>query len=383
MEAQKNQCNIVLFFTRGQSLRKWDKSGMFPRETALYTRLVDRGIEVSFVTYGDRSDLSYSDWLPGINILCNRWRLPQSLYERWIPWLHRSELSRCTVIKTNQTDGADVALRAAKRWRKPLVARCGYLMSYSARRTYGPDSPELKRALDIEQLVYSSADVIVVTTQAMADDIIGRIDSARPRLTVIPNYVDTDLFAPEAGVEKDIDVVFVGRMSDEKNVDGLLKAVDVVGAGAVMIGDGDLRPGLEERFRHMADRVQWLGNIPNTDLPHYLNRAKVFAQPSFYEGHPKTVLEAMACGATVLGGDSPGIRESIRHGEDGWLCGTDSASIGNALTMLLGDADLRAKLGAKARQHILDTMSLDKVVETELQLHRSLTCCSRRTIRDA
>src|SRR5215211_5279138 len=59
---------------------------MFDREVALYQRLQERGVQVTFVTYGDSRDLKYTERLPGINILCNRWKkLSHPRYERWLP----------------------------------------------------------------------------------------------------------------------------------------------------------------------------------------------------------------------------------------------------------------------------------------------------------
>ena len=70
-----------------------------------------------------------------------------------------------------------------------------------------------------------------------------------------------------------------------------------------------------------------------------LTKSTIFVLPSFYEGHPKALLEAMSCGAPVLGADSPGIRELIRHGNTGYLCGTDLRSIRVALEELLSSPD--------------------------------------------
>ena len=92
---------LVLFFTRGVSLHTWDKIGMFEREVALYRQLQEYGVQVSFVTYGDAKDLSYANQIPGIRILCNRWRLPTRYYERWVTILHARHLLRADVYKTN------------------------------------------------------------------------------------------------------------------------------------------------------------------------------------------------------------------------------------------------------------------------------------------
>jgi glycosyltransferase involved in cell wall biosynthesis len=81
----------------------------------------------------------------------------------------------------------------------------------------------------------------------------------------------------------------------------------------------------------------------------------------------------MACGLPVIGGDSPGIRELIRHGENGWLCGTDAASIRQAIRTLLGDEALRRRLGQAARAFAVEHFSLDRVVELELEVLRQAT----------
>ena len=94
----------------------------------------------------------------------------------------------------------------------------------------------------------------------------------------------------------------------------------------------------------------------------------IFVLPSLYEGHPKTILEAMACGASVVGADSPGIRELIRHGKTGYLCGTDPQSIRVALEELLAHLTLRRELGSNARQYVVENYSLAKIGKMELTM---------------
>src|SRR5262245_33930696 len=131
---------LVLFFSRGVSLQSWDKAGMLEREVALYRRLQSSGVCVTFVTYGDYRDRDYAKRLPGITILCNRWNLNLKRYMQRVHLIHGLPLMRANVIKSNQMPGADLALRAAKFWRKPLVARCGYLYGLDTLRREGEDS---------------------------------------------------------------------------------------------------------------------------------------------------------------------------------------------------------------------------------------------------
>ena len=95
-------------------------------------------------------------------------------------------------------------------------------------------------------------------------------------------------------------------------------------------------------------------------------------QPSFYEGHPKTILEALASGLPVLGTKVSGIREIIQHGENGWLCETSVESIRNAIIRLMGDEELRRRLGLHGRECVLEKFSLDQAVESERKLYKEV-----------
>jgi glycosyltransferase involved in cell wall biosynthesis len=89
----------------------------------------------------------------------------------------------------------------------------------------------------------------------------------------------------------------------------------------------------------------------------------------------------MASGLPVVATDVPGIRELIRHGETGWLCGTDSAAIRAALVRVASDATLRAHLGAAARQQVVSEYSLDRIVNLELELLRSVVAEAKQRHR--
>lgn len=360
---------LILFFTRGVSLRTWDRVGNLEREVALYRQLQRRGVQVSFVTYGDRGDLAYRDRLPGIRILCNRWGLPLRRYERWLFWLHLPHLLRATVLKTNQTDGGDVALRVAHRLGKKLIARCGYLHSDFTARRHGQDSPEVQRARALEERLFTGADQVVVTTPAMRQTIVNRYGLSEDKVTVIPNYVDTDLFRPNPDVPpKPGRICFIGRLEEQKNLFALLEAVKGLDVELVLVGNGGLREGLEAKARAEHIPAQFLGALPHGALAEVLNGAQVFILPSLYEGHPKTLIEAMACGLPVIGTDVPGIRDLIVHRETGFLCGTSPAEIRQAIQEVLGDKALQERMGRKAREFVVEHFALDRIVSMEMAL---------------
>ncbi len=341
---------------------------MLEREIAIYKRLLRRGFEVSFVTYGNEADLAYSDKMDGIRVLCNQTGLSPEVYENALCSLHRDSLESCHVIKTNQIYGADLALSASQVFKKPLVARCGYMWSQNAAREHGPNSEAAIHAREVEEKVFRGASRVVVTTPAMRDDVVQRIPDAASKLAVIPNYVDTDVFRPYSEVRDETALIFVGRIAPEKNLSALLEAIQPLQVRLVLIGEGKIRPELQRRFASLNGRISWEGNVPNPELPGYLNRAGLFILPSFYEGHPKALIEAMACGLPVIGADSPGIRELIRHGETGYSCGCDPASIREAIQELLARPTMRARVGRNARQYVRENYSLDRIAELEVAL---------------
>ena len=101
-----------------------------------------------------------------------------------------------------------------------------------------------------------------------------------------------------------------------------------------------------------------------------MQKSDIFVLPSFYEGHPKALLEAMSSGLPCVGTNVRGIREEIKHGETGYLCGTESEEIAEGIADLLESEHLRTTLGAKARKHAVDNYSLDRVLTIELEVFR-------------
>ena len=360
---------LILFFTRGISLSTWDKIGMLEREVALYRRMHDYGIGVSFVTYGGAEDLRYAERIPGIPVLCNRWGLSQRFYARLLPLLYIPHLWRADIYKTNQTRGAETALRAAQFFRRPLVARCGYMWSQFIDKGKGAGSKMAQQVRTQEAQVFTSSARVVVTAEHMKHYVAEQYGIANNKVTVIPNYVLTDIFRPDLDIIcKPGRICFIGRLDAQKNLFALLGAISGLDVELEVIGDGPQRESLEVTAREEGVNACFLGNRPHMALPRHLNDAEIFVLPSLYEGHPKTLLEAMACGRPVIGADVPGIRELIHHRETGYLCGTSPAEIRVAIQDVRADKALQKKMGKNARQFVVEHFSLEKVLKMELSL---------------
>lgn len=365
---------LVVFFSRGMSLEQWHQAGILHRELAVYRRLSDVVDHLAVVTYGGAAELKWSSSLPGVEILSNKWGIAPNLYSLIAPWLHRRSLRSAAVFRTNQINGGWCAVVAKILFKKTLVVRCGFLWSDAVARLEAPRWRQAA-ARHIERFVLRSADRVVVAGEADAATISRRYGIERGAITVVPNFVDTSIFRPLREVMRESkQVVFVGRLEPEKNVEALLDALrGLPGFALTVVGDGSLRTALEEKARENGVTAEFVGRLPHSALPAILNRAGVFVLPSHYEANPKAIVEAMACGVPVIGTRVPGIRNVIRHRENGILCGTSAAEIRAALLDLVGDGALCERLSEAGRRDIRERYSLDVAVAQERALLASVS----------
>ena len=126
-----------------------------------------------------------------------------------------------------------------------------------------------------------------------------------------------------------------------------------------------LESELKNLTRALNAKISFKGRIPNDQIPEVLSHYKVFILPSLFEGNPKSLLEAMACGKAVIGTEVAGIKSIIQDGVTGLLCKTDENSISTAIQSLLTDPEQQRKLGAAAREQIVKTNSLQAFIANE------------------
>jgi len=367
------ESKLVLFFTQGVSLRTWSTIGMLDREVSLYRSLRPHMQNIAFVTYGNAEDLRYADILGDIKVVCNRYGLSQRWYASLLPLLYPLLLRGPSIIKSNQLPGAEVALKVAKLFGRKFIARCGYLHSDFMERRHGAESIEAKRARTLEGKVFTDADRVVVTTPIMSKTVKEHYQLPEERVRVIPNYVQCDLFIPnQSGRCSARQICFVGRLDEQKNLFALLKAIKSLDVELLIVGSGPLGERLQEEVSKRKLPVRFLGNVLHQRPPEILNSSALFILPSLYEGHPKVLLEAMACGVAVIGADVPGIRELINHRETGYLCGTSSGEIRDAIKDVLSNSNLSNYMGKNARDFVKEHFALERIVDMELTLLHEL-----------
>ncbi len=176
----------------------------------------------------------------------------------------------------------------------------------------------------------------------------GRFDPAR--ITTVPNFVD--LAAYRGLPEKDY-FLYIGRLSEEKGVDVLIRAVGRLAAGKLLIvGSGPE----EEALKRLAEtaspgRVEFAGYKSGDELRRILAEAQFIVLPSrWYENFPYAVMEAFAASKGVVASRIGGIPEMVDDGINGLLCPVgDEAALAECLARMLSDQASREAMGRQGR----------------------------------
>ena len=184
----------------------------------------------------------------------------------------------------------------------------------------------------------------------------GRAQAARvvdtrhwPKLAIVRCGLELDRLpvpAREAGSE--VRMIFVGRLAAEKGIPGLLEAMCSMKSGVhsklVILGDGPLRADLEKErdALGLADRVEFLGRLTEAETLAEIAASDLLVLPSFMEGLPIVLMEALALGVPVIASRVAGIPELVEDGRTGLLfSASDWSELAAALDRLVSDRKLR------------------------------------------
>ena len=279
---------------------------------------------------------------------------------------------------------AALALTLAPLLGRPCVVKA------AASGPYG-DVARLRRALLgkwVRKLLPGADAVISLNSELTEELLAARIDAARIRH--IPNGVDCRRFSPPSADQRTQArtsfgipphgtlVVFAGRLAEDKGVNYLLDAwrsIEQNFAGepwSLFVAGSELSGNkYRERGERELSSARFLGKVP--DVRPLLHAADLVVLPSLTEGLSNVVLEAMATSLPVVGTRIGGLREQIEDGVTGLLVAPrDPDALVQALTRVLRDRDLRARMGGAGRLRVERLYSAASMVDAYEDLYRQL-----------
>lgn len=377
---------LGLFFSRGVSLKLWIDKGLFDREKLLYEKYLEENIfeKIYWFTYG------YEDYELSLRLkkekkfhknieviqmpkIFNIPKIGSYLYSLFLPFVQKKYLTTCDIYKTNQTDGSWSAVIAKKLYGKKLLYRTGYTISQLENKLKRFNILVRKSIEFFERFAYKNCDKAVVASRHNFKYVIKKYNLDESYVEILYNFIDRDKFYDFA-IEREDKVVFIGRLSAEKNILNLIKAVNKTDLELDIYGSGYLENELREYVLKNSLRVNFKGNMANSQLPSILNSAKYFALVSEHEGMPKALIEGMACGCLCIGTNVTGINEIILDGKTGLLAKdtTDKEIekvILKAIQQTQSEIDI---IKQNTKRYIDENFTLNSIYEKEKTIIRNL-----------
>lgn len=223
-------------------------------------------------------------------------------------------------------------------------------------------------------------------SESTRDDLMRR-GIPRERIEVIHPGVDAERFCPDPAVGRTAtpSFLFLGRLKRYKGVETALRALALARTrrsdlSLDVVGSGDDRARLERVAARsgLGDVVRFHGRVTEADKLRFLRSTWANVFPSPKEGWGITNVEAAACGTPSLASDAPGLRDSVRHGETGFLVPHgDASALAERYLALADDAGLVDRLGRQARR-FAETLTWEGAAQrTEAHLE-SLVAAHRR-----
>jgi len=329
--------------------------------------LLERGYEVSLISLDN-----LQDW-DGVPVYRLPFGMPAGYYLGWLSLRRILQRIKPDLLHVHYASGYGTLGRLSG-FRPCILSVWG-----SDVYDFPYQSLQKRRLLEANLHHY---DHVCSTSQAMADQVL-RLCPNLTRPTVTPFGIDTSIFIPDPS-ERDAGCVTLGIAKTMKplyGIDLLLEAFARVRRQRLpasqplrllIAGDGPQKPELELLARTLGvdDAVQFIGRIPNTDVPAFLNKLDVFVNPSRRESFGVAVLEASACGLPVVTSDADGLPEVIQPGITGLMFEKeDVGALANALATLVDDESLRQQMGSAGREFVRSTYELADCVTTMEQVY--------------
>lgn len=327
-------------------------------------------------------------------------RIYRQLFTRtgyiWQGWLNRIKKIDAKLIHAHFGIDGVLALPLAQKTSLPLLVTFhGYDVTSQDCSKYVPgwnyQTYEKGR-----QLLFDKAQSFIAVSNFIRDRLIAK---GCPAEKIIVHYIgiDTAKFKPDPTVKRKPVVLFVGRLTEKKGCEYLIRAMAQVQSvmpevKLVIIGDGHLRQELEQLAAKLLLSYGFLGAQPPEIVKNWMNQSRLLAVPSVTattgdtEGAPMVVLEAQGMGLPVVGSIHAGIPELLLEGETGLLARErDWKTIAEHILCLIKNDDFWHKLSLQGQERVntsfnlhTQTQALEKIYDSLIlrgkgQINASLT----------
>jgi glycosyltransferase involved in cell wall biosynthesis len=279
-----------------------------------------------------------------------------------------------------------------------LLARRRYRLDIPVVCHHHHLDPSLLNPL-VERRVIQASERTITVSEFSKRQLVDDLGVDADRIEVVPNGVDAR-FAPgpadpalarRLGLSEGPRALFLGGLKPRKNLSFLLDVWREVAAARrdvtlLVAGAGPLEADLQARVRRMGlgGRVVFCGRVAEAEKVAHYRLADVFISPSALEGFGFTVAEAMSCAVSPVVSDQGALPELVPDGRAGFVCPAgDVASFTRAVLRLLGDGELRRRLGGAARDLVDTRYRWERAARRVVEIYEEVRAEWKRGLRGA
>lgn len=372
----KSGTQLILLFSRNGKLTTWKNSGYLTREETYYQHLLKTFPTIKWITYGGPEDTEISRDIENITVVTNKTNLSADRHIKNVSSIINDSKSTINILKTNQLSSAYDAYKIYRTTKIPYVIRCGNVRNYWILQKN--IKSKIGNWIKLKIALHSSLKLIVPTQQE-AQYAQKLFILPKSKIAIVPNFVPTDLFKPnnKYATHKNL-LGFVGNFKYSKNLPSLIKAISSLPDIKLrLIGDGPQKEQLKNLAESNRVNLEIIPKQPHENLPPLLNECEAFVFPSFFEGHPKALLEAMACELPVITTPVYGINNLIEHKQNGFLCSdTSPKAIRSTILQVLQNKNLSNKIAKAGREFVINNYSMQNVINKEISIYKELNILS-------
>ena len=397
----------ILIFSSWYPRESDPTSGIGVHKQAKFLR--DKGCEVVVIspvavpviptsglsTWQDLKNVRHEDVVEGIKVIYPRYlHLPRRIFREYSFCVCYYSIKRAVqrVIKTFQPDilhahwatpDGFMGILLRKKFTLPLVVslRGSDINRYPFRS---------KLIFGLTTRVISEADRVIAVSHALKSAA-EKFASPRDQIAVIYNGCDTGKFAFDESARsflrrrkgistESVVFIFIGHILKNKGIFELVEAFSLVmkkqlDSYLIFVGHGRDAKVLAQKVSKaaMGSRIYFIGTRPYEEIPGWLSMADVLVLPSYNEGLPNVVVEAMACQRPVIATKIGGIPEAVVDGKSGILVeAKDPIALAEAMERLARDKDLRYQMGNVGRQIVMRKFLWDKNIEDLISLYKNI-----------
>lgn len=375
--------NLLVTFTFNVSLKTWKNSGILSRELKLYEELYKKyKIKTTFLTYGDNTDYDLINknyyFLSIIPIFQNKKtdiKLYKFIYSVFYILINRNLFYKFHIVKTNQLHGSWIALLIKIICKKKYIVRMGFNF-FSQNLKYRFIYNRLYKII----LRYS--DYVICTTSFIKDEYKKNFNITK-KIEVIPNFIDHSIFH-EFQNSKKLDFINVGRLHVEKNHQLIFKIIEKLQQktnffyNLTIIGEGPEYKSLKKLSIYSKVSTNFIKKIDNISLPSYYSSHSFYLCSSLGEGHPKTILEAMACGCIVIAPNVKGINNLLINNKTGFLYDlNDIEGVVSKIIKISSKNYPLSDISFNAKQFVYDNFDIQKIIKDEYKIYDKIGLSSK------